>query len=132
MIRNFIKVAIRNMMRSKVFSFINIAGLSVGVACCMILVLYMQDELSYDKHHKDGERIYRITSAFSFEDFKPVPRVSAPIAWGIKDEIPEFETVTRIVNPPGVSHNLIRYEDNQFYEQNGFLADSTLTDLLRR
>jgi putative ABC transport system permease protein len=62
MIRNYIVIAIRSMMRNKRYSFINILGLSVGVACCLLLALYIQDELSYDKHHKDGERIFRITS----------------------------------------------------------------------
>jgi putative ABC transport system permease protein len=96
----------------------------------MILVLYVKDELSYDKHHVDGELIFRITSAFSFEDYKPVPRTSPPIAWGIKDEIPEFEIVARIVSPVGVTQSLIRYDDTQFYEEGGYVADSTLSDLL--
>lgn len=130
MIRNFIVVALRNMRRNKVFSFINIAGLSVGVACCLILILYVQDDLRYDRHQRDGDRIYRITTGFNFEDFKPVPRTSPPIAWGIKDEVPEFETVARLVSPPGVSQNLIRYEDKQFYEPNGLVADATLFDVL--
>ena len=118
------------MMRNKAYTFINIAGLSVGVACCLILALYIQDEMSYDKHHQDGNRIYRVTTGISFEDFAPFPRTSPPIVWGIKDEIPEFEVVTRIVNPPGASRNLIRYENNQFYEEGGFVADSTITELL--
>lgn len=129
MLRNFIKIALRNIGRNKVFSFINIVGLSVGVAGCLMLMLYIQDELQYDKHHKDKDRLYRITSAFSFEDFKPVGRTSPPIAWGIKDEIAEFETVTRITKPPGTTLNLIRYEDNKFYEENGYVADSTLFDI---
>jgi len=118
------------MSRNKVFSFINIAGLSVGVACCLILLLYIQDEVNYDKHHQDGDRVFRINSAFHFEDYKPVPRTSPPIAWGIKDEIPEFEAVARVVNPPGVTQSLIRYQDDLFYEQNGLVADSTVFDLL--
>lgn len=129
MLKNVIKIALRNMKRNKIFSIINIAGLSVGVACCLMLLLYMQDELRYDKHHQDGERIFRITSAFSFEDFKVFPRTSPPIAWGIKDEIAEFETVTRIAAPPGVTQNLIRYEDNKFYEEGGYVADSTVFDI---
>lgn len=130
MLKNYITIAIRNLLKHKAFSLINIAGLSVGVACCLMLVLYIQDELSYDKHHKDGERLYRMTSHLSFDDYRAVPRTSPPIAWGIKDEIPEFETVTRLVNPPGVAQNLIRYGDNQFYESDGYMADSTVFDIL--
>src|SRR5688572_23881789 len=123
MLRNFIIVALRNLRRNKVFSLINIVGLSVGVACCLLLVLYVQDELRYDNYHRDGERVFRITSSSSLSDFKPYPRTSPPIAWGIKDEVPEFETVARIVSPPNVTLNLVRYEDKMFYEPDGYLAD---------
>ncbi|MBT1712100.1 ABC transporter permease [Fulvivirgaceae bacterium PWU5] len=130
MLRNFIVVALRNLRRNKVFSLINIVGLSVGVACCLLLVLYVQDELRYDTYHRDGERVFRITSSSNLSDFKPYPRTSPPIAWGIKDEVPEFETVARIVSPPNVTLNLVRYEDKMFYEPDGYLADSTIMSVL--
>lgn len=119
------------MMRNKRYSLINILGLSVGVACCLLLALYIQDEVSYDKHHINGERIYRITTKANFtKDGKPTERTSPPIAWGIKDEIPEIENVTRLFNPPGAALNLIRFEDEKFYEPNGYIADSTVFDFL--
>ena len=130
MLRNFIIVALRNLRRNKVFSLINIVGLSVGVACCLLLVLYVQDELRYDAYHRDGERVFRITSSSNLSDFKPYPRTSPPIAWGIKDEVPEFEMVARIVSPPNVTLNLVRYEDKMFYEPDGYLADSTIMSVL--
>lgn len=119
------------MMRNKAFSFINIAGLSVGIACCLMLSLYIQDEMSYDQHHKHKENIYRVTSRLSQngEQKDVMATTSAPIVWGIKDEVPEFETVTRLVNPPGVALNLVRYEDKKFYEPNGYMADSTLFNI---
>jgi putative ABC transport system permease protein len=131
MLQNFIKIAFRNLVRNKVYSFINIAGLSVGIACCIVLCLYIQNELSYDQHHKDGENIYRVTSLMSFDqDTRPMTTTSAPIVWGIKDEVPEFDIVTRLVNPPNVAKNLIKYEDKLFYEPDGYIADSTLFDVL--
>jgi putative ABC transport system permease protein len=118
------------MKRNKVYSIINILGLSVGLACCLMLVLYIQDEASYDKHHQRVEDIYQVTSIIGNEGEQRIMRSSsAPIVWGIKDELPEIEKVTRLVNPPGVSQNLIRYEDKLFYEGNGFIADSTLFDI---
>lgn len=60
MIANYLKVAIRNLMRNKVFSAINILGLAIGMACCMLILLYVQDELSYDRHHKNADRIFRL------------------------------------------------------------------------
>lgn len=119
------------MLRNKAYSLINIIGLSVGVACCLLLGLYIQDEISYDQHHKDKQNLYRVTSTLSQNGEEKIPMVttSAPILWGIKDEIPEFETVTRLVNPPGVALNLISYDDKQFYEPNGYMADSTLFNI---
>lgn len=127
MFRNYIKIAFRNMSRDKAYSFINIFGLSVGVTCCLLLALYIQHEMTFDKHHQDVESIYRVTSIMGEKfDNRVMRTTSAPIVWGIKDEIPEIDVVTRLLNPPGVSQNLIRYEDNQFYESDGYIADSTL------
>jgi putative ABC transport system permease protein len=130
MIRNYITIALRSMMRNKAYTIINVVGLSVGVACCLMLALYIQDEMGYDRHHKDLYDLYRMTTHFQKSDgVTDMATTSAPIAWGIKDEVPEIETVTRLVNPPGVSQNLIRYEDKQFYESDGYIADSTLFDI---
>ena len=127
MLRNYITIALRNIFRDKLYSCINIFGLSVGVTCCLLLALYIQDELTFDKHHQDLGSIFRVTSIMGDRFDNNVMRTtSAPIVWGIKDEIPEIEVVARLANPPGVSQNLIRYEDNQFYESDGYIADSTL------
>lgn len=130
MIRNYITIALRSMMRHKSYSLINIFGLSVGVACCLLLSLYIQDEASYDRHHRDIDHLYQVTSIMGDEsDNHIMATTSAPIVWGIKNDLPEIETVARLVNPPGVSQNLIRYGDKQFYESDGFIADSTLFDI---
>jgi putative ABC transport system permease protein len=62
MLQNYLKIALRNLFRNKVFSFINIAGLSIGLACCMLIVLYTKDEVSFDRFHKNVNNIYRITT----------------------------------------------------------------------
>jgi len=130
MLRNFITIAFRGMARNKTYTFINIAGLSVGVACCLMLALYIQDELTYDKHHTDGENIYRVTTHMKRDtDMGAMATTSPPIVWGIKDEVPEIETVTRFFNPPGVALNLITHGTTQFYESDGVIADSTFFDV---
>lgn len=131
MLQNYLKIAFRNLLRNKVYSFINIAGLALGVACCLLLTLYIQDELSYDKHHQNLENIYRIVT--EFESDRGVDKqgsTSPPIALTLMEELSEVESATRALNPPGVSENLIKYEDNIFYETNGLIADSTLFDVL--
>ena len=62
MIKNYFKIAFRNLQRNKVYSFINIAGLSIGLACAMLIVLYVKDEVSFDKFHKNVNNIYRIVT----------------------------------------------------------------------
>src|SRR5687767_12280351 len=68
MFKNYLKTTLRNLAASKVYSAINIFGLSVGLACCMLIFLYAKDELSYDRFHKNGERIHRITATIARVD----------------------------------------------------------------
>ncbi len=65
MLRNYIKIALRNMNRHKGYSFINIFGLAIGMACCILILMYVTDELSYDKFHEKSDRIYRINAISS-------------------------------------------------------------------
>ena len=132
MLKNYIIIALRNIQRSKIYSFINIFGLSLGIACCLLLALYIKDEMSYDKHHKNLHDVYRVTTHFDMKDLgvTDLGSVSPPIAMGMKSDIPEVIASARLLNPPGVAMNLIQYGDNTFYEKEGFLADSTLFDVL--
>jgi putative ABC transport system permease protein len=130
MFKNYFKIAFRNLIRNKAFTFINIFGLAVGLATCLLILLYIFDETSYDKHHKDAERIFRIASTGKGE---PWAAVSAPLAWGLKADMPEVEQVTRLLKFPNLDKILLRYEYNnaskQFYESNGYYVDSTFFQL---
>lgn len=130
MIKNYITVAIRHLLKNKTFSLINILGLSTGIACCLLLALFIQDEFSYERHFKDHERVFRLYTIFT-RDGKPesFPRTSPPIAMDLIDEAPEVETATRIVEPPEVEVHLIRYNDKVFSEKKGVLVDSTFLDV---
>ena len=87
------------MFRNKVYSLINIAGLAVGITTCALITLYVMDETSYDKHHNDGERIYRIAAETKGEKWVSTP---APLAAGLKKDFPEVEQVARLLRMPGV------------------------------
>lgn len=130
MLKNYIKIALRNLARNKVYSGINIFGLAMGVACCLLLSLYIQDEMSYDKHHQRPEDLYRIITNFQSEISASDKQgsVSPPIAMAMKQEIPEVEAAVRVLH--SFSQSLIRYRENLFYESDAFLADSTLFDVL--
>ena len=62
MFRNYLKTALRNLLRNKTYAFINVAGLSIGLACAMLIILYVKDEVSYDRFHKDVSNIYRVVT----------------------------------------------------------------------
>ncbi len=131
MLRSYFIIAWRNIQRNKTYSIINILGLSLGVACCLLLTLYVQDEMRYDQHHHRLNDLYRITTQFeSDRGIDKLGTTSPPVAMALWDEIPEVEVAVRVLNPPGVSENLIKYQDNVFYETDGFIADSTLFDVL--
>jgi putative ABC transport system permease protein len=122
MIRNYIKVAIRNLLRQKGFSFINIFGLALGISCMALIGMWVNDELSYDKFHHDYDRIYRITS--TLPELKVHAAVtSAPLAPAIKNEIPEVDETVRITSP-GSDLDLIQVGDIKFEEKGVIYADS--------
>lgn len=129
MLRNYFKIAIRSLFRTRLYSFINIAGLSLGIACCIMLGLYVHDELQYDRHHRRLNDLYRIdTQFYGVVGFDKLGTCSPPIAPALLEELPEVEAVARII--PTFSENLIQYKDKKFYESAGFVADSTLFDVL--
>ena len=120
MIRNYIKVAIRNLLRQKGFSFINIFGLALGISCTALIGMWVNDELSYDRFHKDYDRMYRITA--TLPEMKVHAAVSpAPIAMAVKNEIPEVEEAVRISN---FNRDLMQVGDVKLEEKALIYADS--------
>ncbi len=130
MLRNYLKIAIRSLIRTKLYSIINILGLSLGVACCLLLSLYVKDEFEYDRHHERLSDLYRLNTEFEgVVGFDKLATVSPPITMALKEDLPEVEAAARIF-PTFSAENLIQYEDNKFYESKVYLADSTLFDVL--
>ena len=128
MFSNLVKIAVRNLLKYKTFSFINLFGLTIGAACCLYILLYVQEQQSYDKHHHDNGSLFRVTSDLYLPDDQEPKRMatcSPPIAPAIKAEFPEVEEATRVCSPPGVERNLFRLGDKVFYEKKGLYADST-------
>jgi putative ABC transport system permease protein len=133
MFKTSLKIAFRNLSRNKVFSFINIFGLAIGLATCLLITLYILDELSYDRQIKDGDRIYRIASAAldpsSGLKEKPWAAGPAPLAQGLLSDLPEVEQSARFLNMPGLDKMLLKVQQGkeikQFYETNGYYVDST-------
>ncbi len=124
MIKNYFKIAFRNLWKNKVFSFINIMGLTVGMTACFLIFLYVKFELSYDSFNTKADRIYRVVS--DIKTPTEVLHASGP-AWAVapnaKDEFPEIESFVRIAGGDNV---LIKKGNIKFQETNAAWADSAL------
>lgn len=98
MIRNYIIVALRNLLRNKVYSAINILGLGIGIACCMLIVLFAKDELTFDKFHTKGAQIYRITSEWKSSDGEEGKTSNTGLIQGptFKEQVPEITSYVRL------------------------------------
>lgn len=128
MYKSYFKIALRNLWRNKSFSFINISGLAVGMSTCVLIMAYVLDEMSYDKHHKEGHRVYRIASEVKDEKWVATP---APLSEGLKKDFPEVEQTTRLLRFPGIDKILLKDEqtEKQFFEINGYYIDSTFFEV---
>ncbi len=128
MIINYFKIAWRNLLKGKLFSFVNIFGLSIGLSTCILLVLYIADELDYDKHHDGAERLYRVALDTKNERWAGTPGVMAK---GLKQDFPEIEEVTRVLNFPNTGNLLLKNEKRniQIFEPKGYYADSTFFEV---
>ncbi|GAB2765805.1 ABC transporter permease [Rhabdobacter roseus] len=125
MIQNYFKIAFRNLRKHKAFSFINIAGVALGLACFLMLALYVKDELSYDRHHAHADRIYRLSRTFLSKDGTVSLRLghaAPPFGPLIKQDFPEVEEVVRMLETGA----LIRYGDHLFNENELFVAEQNL------
>ena len=97
MLHNYLSVALRNLRRHPAYSLINIAGLAIGMATCILILLYIQDELSYDRYHPHADRVYRIVDDIE-SGGQTVQTAGTPTAWGpaLKRDFPEIELLVRM------------------------------------
>lgn len=121
MLKNYLTIALRFMARQKGFSFINLSGLTLGIASTLLILLYITDELSYDRFHRAPESIYRITRIGKMEGKKINSAfTSYRLAYALKKDSAKIEDVVRIANWATFP---MRYENNTFTEPNLLLAD---------
>lgn len=126
MLFNYLKVAFRNLLRQKGYSVINILGLAIGLGVCLLILLFVKDELSFDKHHANADRIYRVVT-----DWNPgsknsqFPMNSYRLAPALKTDFPELERVVRL-SPTG---GIVTYEDKEYQEEEMFFADEDIFEL---
>ena len=108
---NYLKTAFRTMIRQKGHSFTNITGLAIGLASCLLITLWILDELNYDKFHKDSQHIYHV---LAHGMAKNNPFTPAPLAPTLEEEVPDVGYATRY---EGMFEVLMSHKDKEFYEE---------------
>jgi putative ABC transport system permease protein len=126
MIKNYLKIAFRNMVKYKGYSAINILGLAIGIACCLVIVIFVLDELSYDRYHKNAHRIYRVTREFMDANGTTslhLGHVAPPFGPLMEKEFPQVQQAVRFYmfgNP------LLIFEEKQFVEDKFVFAEKNV------
>lgn len=132
MLKNMIKIAWRNAIRQKQFTVLNLLGLTIGIATCAVIGLYVYDESTYDEFHTNGDRIYRVNQPNIWGDWTEQISTTGPnVATALKEEIPEFEQVTRLLSlgSQTVSSGVRGENTTVFKEQRFYAAEENFFDV---
>lgn len=122
MFKNYLKVAFRNILKHKFFSFINIIGLVIGMTCCLLIFVYIKDELSFDRFHANSDKLYRVALHGRIGGQELLTTVSNPVlADAMQKEIPGIEHALRIDDR---GDQIVRFEDKIFNENDVLVVDS--------
>ncbi|MFC4874581.1 ABC transporter permease [Negadavirga shengliensis] len=127
--KNYLKIAWRNIIRHKGYTFLNVAGLAIGIAACLVISFFIRNELGYDNYHQDADRVYRVAVDIQTSESNRVfAATCGPLAPALERDFPQVEASARLWQ----WHNLlVKYgEENIFYEDNYFLADPGIFDVL--
>jgi putative ABC transport system permease protein len=127
MLKNLIKTAFRHILKHFGYSILNIIGLTLGISSALFLIIYVSDEVSYDRYHENADRIYRVSSKITEPDDQFTWNVAQiPFGPQVVQDYPEVQSFVRFINMPRA---LYKYEDNEFNEENFYYVDSTLFDI---
>jgi len=126
MLKNQIKIAIRVFLKHRTQSLINISGLSLGLACSILIMLWVQDEMSFDKFNRNYESIYRVVADWPKNDWRGYEGTPDQLGEVAKEGVPEINNVARIAP---LNRKVISFKDNRFYEDGGILADPSLFEI---
>jgi hypothetical protein len=125
MLASYLKIAFRNLVKRKGYTSINISGLAIGMACCILILLWVRDELSYDRSHEHADRLYRVVQDIQFSDHQTSWAIThGPLAPALQEAFPEIINTARLNR----SSRRFRYNDQSFQE-NGAYADNALFEM---
>ena len=133
MFQHYLKIATRHLWKQRLYSLINVAGLAIGLACCIAVLFYVKDELSYDNYHKNADNIYRLSiNSTLMSSGSSNDRANSPILWApaLKRDYPEVVEYTRFVKlASAVNPWRFKVEENEFAENNVLYGDPSTFDL---
>jgi len=127
MLKNYFLLTLRNLRKNKLYAFISIFGLALGMSCTTLIALYVTHELSYDRFHEKKDRLYRVTATIKNTDIISTGSTSAAVGPALQQEFPEVESYCRVIKGP--QYNTIFYQDKSFEETKVFYVDSTFFHL---
>jgi putative ABC transport system permease protein len=124
MIKNYFKIALRNLIRHRGYSFINITGMAIGISCCLLILMFVNDELSYDSFNEKAHRIFRVALKIKYggRAFRTAT-IGPPVGKALKADFPEVEEVVRFGRPGSF---IVSVGENNFKEYRVIYCDPTL------
>lgn len=127
MFKNYFKIAWRSLVKNKVYSFINLSGLTIGMTCFILITFYIQFELSFDKHIENSDRIYRIVQQQKGNDYRGTDYFALaplPLSTSIKQDFPEVESITNLD-----VWNTLLVNDNKSFSERGLFTTMSFFDV---
>ncbi len=127
MFRNLLKTSVRYIRKHAGYSLLNVLGLTLGITSALFLIIYVSDELSYDRYHEKAERIFRVSSSFTETDDQFTWNVAQiPFGPQVAQDYPEVQSFARFIP---MQRALYKYEDKEYNEERFYYADSTVFDI---
>ena len=132
MLRNYLKIALRNLAKYKFISFVNLFGLTIGLTCCLLILTYILHEISYDKHQPEADRVYRVTRSFNNPETGAqslnLGTVAPPFGPLLQNDFKEIDQMTRLL-PNGTTS--ARFEEKMLNQEGVYWADNKFSDFFR-
>jgi len=126
MLKSYLTIALRNLRRHPGYTFINVTGLTIGIACCLLILLFVRDEITFDRFHEKADRIIRVTLQLPERELEVTPTIVAPL---FKRTIPEVDEAVRVYDIGRFRKTTVRHGGEAWLESGFMYADSTLFDV---
>jgi len=133
MFKNYLKIALRNLLRNKGYTFINVAGLAIGIACCLVIAVFVRGELEYDNYHEQGDLIFRLAMQVGLTSSgEEHPSATTPLPWApaMKRDYPEVQDFVRFLSASDTDYPWeVRSGEKKFAEGHVLYADASVFNI---